>query len=102
MCGTRKSTPRSTAGSQQEVSLLAPPAPPPAAPPGATGLQLNHGLLTVREQSSRPQAGGCEGTSWPNSHSAPGTVEASMCKGPGGTGATSLGCHSPLRAGSAG
>lgn len=68
MCGTGKSTARSTAGSQREVSLPALRGPP-AARPGATGLQLHHGLCTVREQSSRPGAGGRANAAWWDSHS---------------------------------
>lgn len=75
--GTRKSTPRSTAGSQREVSLWAPQGRPPALA-WSVGLQLNHSSLTVREQSSGPGASGGVGAAWPDSHSVAGTREASV------------------------
>lgn len=77
-CGTRKSTPRSTAGSQREVSFLAPLGPSPAARPagrvgcrgvdrvrglGSAGMWVPCGgavahLPTCREASASPGAGG--------------------------------------------
>lgn len=63
-----------------------------------TGLQLNHGPLTVREQSSRPGASGCVGAPWQGSHSLPAPGRPASAPGPGVTPAASLGCHCSLRA----
>lgn len=54
-------------------------------------LQLNHRPLTVREQSSRPGAGGGVGAAWQDSHSVAGTREANLSPGAQGVWAASPG-----------
>ena len=50
-------------------------------PAWAAGSQLNQRSLTVREQSSRPRAGGCVGATWWDSHSVAGSREANTLPG---------------------
>lgn len=81
--------------SQVYSRLTARGQPPATQPQGVgvgTGSQLGHGLLMVREQSSQPGLVGC-GRLGQDSGSVADIREASMCLGPGGTPATSLGHH---------
>lgn len=54
--------------------------------PGASGLQLNHGPLTVREQSSRPRPRGCVGAAWQTVTQFPAPGGPPWSGGPGGLG----------------
>lgn len=60
-------------------------------PAWAAELQLNHRPLTVREQSSRPGAGGGVGAAWPNSHSVEDTGKSNLSPGARGVWAASPG-----------
>lgn len=92
-CETRKSTPKSTAGSQREVSLLAPLGLPPAA--WAPGCMVATQSWVFDSQGAEFKAWGrraCVGATWQDSHSVAITGEANMSPGPGGTQVASMSC----------
>lgn len=89
-CGTRKSTPRSTAASQREVSLLVHWGC--LLPPGRGCRVATQWWAIDREQSSRPGASECAGAVWRGCPSVATTREPPVNPGPGRTRATSPGC----------